>query len=331
MKIAAIAFTERGMQLGRQLCAATNEVTLERCGNGMLSGWTEAAFQSADAILFIGAAGIAVRAIAPFIKSKAADPAVIVIDEAGRYAIPLLSGHIGGANDLAIRLGGLMGAQPVITTATDINHTFAIDTWAKKQGLIIAEPERIKNVSSRLLSGDSIGIHSAYPIHGAPPEGVSLQSRPCDADVLISHLADSGSALHLIPPAVTLGIGCRLGSSAHMIEEAFQLALKKSNCHQAAICGVASIDIKQDEPGINEFCVARSLPFSTFSAKELERTQGEFTPSPFVKSVTGVDNVCERAAVLSSGGNLIMSKMAHNGVTMALAIKEPLLYFQEDA
>ena len=109
-----------------------------------LSEWTAENFQKSDALIFIGAVGIAVRAIAPHCKSKATDPAVIVLDERGRFSIPILSGHLGGANDLAKKLASICGAVPVITTATDIEGVFAVDEWAKAQNCHVLEPGRIK-------------------------------------------------------------------------------------------------------------------------------------------------------------------------------------------
>jgi len=330
MKIAAIAFTARGMTIGEVLKAAFPQMSLERCKDGMLSEWTKAGFQNADALLFIGAAGIAVRAIAPYVKDKTADPAVIVMDELGRFAIPILSGHIGGGNELAIAIGRCVGAQIVLTTATDINNVFAIDIWAKKQGLVIANPERIKWVSARMLSGESIRIKSLYPIAGKPPAGVILDD--VAYDVIITHRTKGKQdALRLIPSAVTLGIGCRKGISAEAIEEAFNMMLGKASCHPQAVCGAASIDMKKEEPGILEFCGKHGLPFRTFSANQLSKAEGTFTSSAFVEKVTGVNNVCERAAVLMSGGRLLSQKNAGNGVTMALAINEPLLRFEEEA
>ncbi len=329
MNIRAIAFTEQGIRLGERLTRQYPHMTLARCKEGMLKNWTKEAFQNADALLFIGAAGIAVRAISPYIQKKDSDPAVVVMDELGRFAIPLLSGHIGGANELAVRLGRSIGAQPVITTATDINGVFAIDTWAKKQGLLILNPERIKWISARLLSGETIHVNSLYPIQGPVPDGVLLEDKAYD--VLITHRTKGkDDVLRLIPPTVTLGIGCRKGISADAIEEAFAAMLGKASCHAEAIRGVASIDLKKNEPGILEFCARHSLPFETFSAEELSRAEGSFTASAFVESITSVNNVCERAAVLASGGKLLSSKQAGNGVTMALAIKEPALCFEED-
>lgn len=122
-------------------------------GKADLRAWTALAWEASDALLFVGAAGIAVRAIAPHVASKATDPGVVVIDEAGRFAVPLLSGHLGGANELAQTVARAAGAIPVITTATDVRGVWAVDTWARRAGLAVSNPEAIKRVSARLLSG----------------------------------------------------------------------------------------------------------------------------------------------------------------------------------
>lgn len=326
MKIAAIAFTEQGMKLGARLQAMFSCLCLERCTNGMLNEWTKSAFQNAGAIVFIGAIGIAVRAIAPYIQRKTIDPAVIVMDELGQFVIPVLSGHIGGANELAHCLGQCVGAQPVITTATDIHHMFAVDVWAKEQGLFIENPERIKNVSAKLLSGDKIRIKSPFPIRGEVPERVSLEDSAYD--ILVTHQAENKEdVLRLIAPVVTVGIGCRKGISVDAVEEAFCTMLSKANCHLKSVVSVASIDLKKGEFGIQEFCRRHNFPLKTFSAQELSKAEGAFASSSFVEEVTGVDNVCERAAVLASNGRLLLKKSVINGVTIALAIMEPELNF----
>ena len=136
MTCAYLAFTSKGLALARKLAAAQPGDVARSGENGVtLANWTAAQFAQSDAIVFVGAVGIAVRAIAPHCRSKATDPAVVVLDECGRFAIPLLSGHLGGANDLARRLAKAYGAVPVITTATDANGVFAVDEWAKHQAV----------------------------------------------------------------------------------------------------------------------------------------------------------------------------------------------------
>jgi cobalt-precorrin 5A hydrolase len=267
-----------------------------------------------------------VRAVAPFLESKTKDPAVVVVDETSSFAVALLSGHLGGANALAEKLARLTGAAAVVTTATDRNGVFAVDAWAKSQGLRVANPGRIKDVSAKLLQGEAIRLRSLFPIEGSPPEGIIMDGEGCD--VLVSHLAGDGRALLLVPPAVSLGVGCKRGTGAEAIDAAFEEILRTSGVHPLSAGFAFSLDRKADEPGILEFCRRRGLEYRTFSAEELAAAEGRFSASDFVRRVTGIDNVCERAAVLGSGGGtLLAEKQAGNGVTMALALKEPALRF----
>ena len=119
-------------------------------------------FQASDVLIFVGACGIAVRAIAPHIHDKQTDPAVVSLDELGRFVIPLLSGHIGGANALAVRLAAALGATAVVTTATDVNGRFSVDTWAASQGLFIDDMRAAKAVSAAILEGP-VPLVSDFP------------------------------------------------------------------------------------------------------------------------------------------------------------------------
>ena len=156
MSRAYLAFTAKGEALAQRLAEALPG-SVSRCGGDVtLKGWTAEHFAQDEALIFVGAVGIAVRAIAPHCRSKAADPAVVVVDEGGNFAVPLLSGHLGGANALARALAKACGAVPVITTATDVNGLFAVDLWAKAQNCAVLEPERIKRVSGALLAGQTV-------------------------------------------------------------------------------------------------------------------------------------------------------------------------------
>ena len=319
MSTALLAFTDRGLQLAQELAAALGGQA-ERCApEGGLQRWTERHFAADDALIYVGAAGIAVRAVAPHCQHKNRDPAVVVVDELGRYAIPILSGHLGGANALARQIGRICGAQPVITTATDINGVFAVDTWAKRQNCAVLDPARIKLVSGALLAGQPVRIRSAWPIDGTPPENV-VQTDDPDADVTVDIAAD-GQGLRLVPRIGVLGVGCRRGTAVETLEAAFARWLDECGICPEGICAAATIDLKQNETGLLAFCENHNWPLSCYSASRLGAVEGEFSPSRFVKEITGVDNVCERAAVLASGGTLCVSKWAQNGVTFALALK----------
>lgn len=141
-------------------------------------------------MLFVGAAGIAVRAIAPLVKDKLTDPAVLVMDEAGQFVIPILSGHVGGANELARLIAGLCQAVPVITTATDVNRVFAVDVFAAKNSLIIADREAARHVAMDLLEGREVGFLNSCQVEcgttlvdGWTPEGCT--ARACGRNIYI--------------------------------------------------------------------------------------------------------------------------------------------------
>ena len=326
MVLEAICFTERGMALGERLstCLPAGEIELRltRGGKGgpSLAQWTAERFPAADGLLFIGAAGIAVRAISPFVAAKTSDPAVLVMDEGGGHVIPILSGHIGGANALALCIAKLLGAGAVITTATDVSGVFAADTWATERGYHIRNPRQIKDVSALLLAGERVGFYSAFPVEGPLPNGLFPVDSEEEAGLSITVAGEgNGKALRLTPPALVLGVGCRRGTDREAIEAFFAALCAEENLHPSAFSGVYSIDLKKDEPGLLAFCQRRNLPFTTFAAAELAAATGEYTPSSFVEQTTGVDNVCERSAAMGSGGTIIIKKRAGKGVTMAVA------------
>ncbi|MBD5152427.1 MAG: cobalt-precorrin 5A hydrolase [Oscillibacter sp.] len=319
MQLTYLSFSDKGEALAARLAAALGGETA-RCGQPVsLDEWTSTAFRQARGLVFVGAAGIAVRAIAPYVRSKTSDPAVVVVDECGHFAVPILSGHLGGANDLARRIARVCGAIPVLTTATDANGVFAVDEWARRQICQVIHPEKIKEVSSNLLVGGTVRIYSPWPIAGDRPTNVVLTEDEAGCMVRLDIRAGDSGSLCLVPKILVLGVGCRKGTTQEALEEAFQALLEKSGVFAEAICAVSSIDLKREEAGLLAFCEAHGWPCRFYSAGELKAVSGDFTASDFVKGVTGVDNVCERSAVLASGGRLYWKKSAGNGVTMALA------------
>lgn len=331
-----LAFTDRGESLARDLARALGGEAMRSGKPETLREWTEKRFVSGGALVFVGAVGIAVRAIAPYVDKKWKDPAVVAVDECGRFAIPLLSGHLGGANRLARAIAELCGATPVVTTATDLHGLFAVDDWARVQNLRVVEPERIRTVSAKVLAGGALRLWSRFPIEGTPPDEVELLSAPPAGesspppDVFLSVHRENGEALHLAPRAVVLGVGCRRGISREAIEDAFAAFLTESGLLPQSVRAVASIDLKKDEEGLLAFCRAHGWPLETRSAQELNETPGGFTPSPFVQSVTGTDNVCERSAAAVSGGEILHRKRSLGGVTMAAALAPLRLTWSRD-
>lgn len=320
-----ISFTDKGERLAALLARELGG-SYCRCGEGVtLAGWTKESFESGEDLVFVGAAGIAVRAIAPHVVSKVQDPAVVVVDECAFHVISLLSGHLGGANELALRVAGACGAEPVITTATDCNGVFAIDSWAARQGCAVANPGRIKNVSAKLLAGKQALLTSELPIAGEPPAGMRVV--PLDKlagkkpDVVVTwRQCVAQDVLHLAPRIVTLGVGCRRDTPLEVIEERFALFCEECDLAPEAVVRVCSIDLKAGEPGLLRFCEEHGWQLATYSAEALAAIDGSFSASSFVAQTVGVDNVCERAAVLGSKGVLAVKKHAGAGVTFAAAL-----------
>ena len=329
MRVAIAAFTDTGELLGKQiargLSAAGHEIALQERVKGGLSEWTRRAFLL-DAVVFVGACGIAVRAIAPYVRDKFSDPAVVSVDELGRFAVPLLSGHVGGANPLAREIAGLTGGTAVISTATDLHGRFAVDVWAAGHGLVVFERERAKAVSMSLLEGKKVGFLSDFPVSGRLPEGLTDQKAELGVHVTLDVRKNPfAQTLHLIPRTVTLGVGCRKGVDAQVFERVVCAALEAQGIPLCAVERVASIRQKQEEGCILAFCEKYHLPFCCFDAKELQAVDGVFHRSAFVEQTVGVDNVCERAA--AKFGTLLLPKQSRDGVTVAASCRAPELDF----
>ncbi|MDO4862646.1 MAG: cobalt-precorrin 5A hydrolase [Ruminococcus sp.] len=338
MKAAIISLTEQGRRLSFKIAANAKFISSERfCFHShsdiaagsfdSLSFLVSDIFNEFDALIFICACGIAVRSVAPLLRSKTSDPAVVVIDDCGRFVIPVLSGHIGGANALAEKLAELIGAQAVITTATDVGGHFSPDSFAAANGLIITDMEASKAVASAVLDCERIGFFSAYEYVNMPDEltgSLECQTGIC---VVNSDFKPFPVTLRLVPKNIVLGIGCKRGTDCDTIEKAVLAALKAADIAIERVCAAATIDIKSNEQGLLGFCKKYGFELHTYTASELAETEGDFSASDFVQSVTGVDNVCERSAVKCSGGKLVLRKTAADGVTVAAAEKPLILDF----
>ena len=290
--------------------------------------WAGNGFVEADALVFVCASGIAIRAIAPHVRDKRTDPAVLVIDEKGTFVIPLLSGHLGGANALAEALAKRLGATPVLTTATDVNGLFAVDVFAKENDLYIESMAFAKAVSAALLAGQPVGFRSDLPVAGDLPRGLRAGEAELGIYITAGNDMPFPRTLRLIPRRCAVGLGCRRGKSKEELEVFLRENLTRCGVGVRELRALASIDLKKDEPGLIALAGKLGLPFLTYSAEALQNAPGDFTPSAFVKETTGVDSVCERAAVLASGGVLIVKKVAENGMTFALAKKEEAIRFE---
>ena len=327
MRITLFAYSRTGCGTARRVCAALAEAEtvcyavprLEAEGFLPLGKAVYGAvFSEMDALIFVGAAGIAVREIAPFVRDKRTDPAVLCLDERANFVIPLLSGHIGGANALARRLAAALGAAAVVTTATDVNGKFSVDTWAAEHGCAISDMGLAKRVSAEILE-HSVPVCSEFPIRGPLPDGLVLgNSGELGIYIGVTMRTPFTHTLRLVPRVLRVGVGCRKGISQEAVENAIQEVFAEYALDIAAVSGVFTIDLKKNEAGLRDACEARGWPLTCCSAAELRAVPGDFTPSPFVESVTGVDNVCERAA-MRGAERLLVRKCAKNGVTVAVA------------
>ena len=303
--------------------------------NSSLVEFTSLAFAEADHIIYIGAAGIAVRAIAHHIKFKDTDPGVIVMDEKAAYVIPILSGHIGGANALALDLARALGAQAVITTATDVNGVIAIDSWAMQNHMKIDRIGNIKHISSAVLENRKVKVYTqcrgsfagqkAHELTGLHKSFEALESLESlilgdspdspGSDVPLVVMTDSHSliedvrkrfpeALVLIPCVTFAGMGCRKDIDFLPAEELFDQALTELDLDVRAIRSLNSVDLKKDEKALLMLAEKYGIEFKTFSAEELMEaelhTDAEMSHSELVSRVAGAGNVCERAAVMGA-------------------------------
>lgn len=374
MKLAIISFTENGIKLSQTVAKSLSrrKVTLyTKCSRytaedlkvqrvkESLQVWTAQRMAEGDALLFIGACGIAVRAIAPNLTNKLHDVPVLVMDEEGQYVIPILSGHVGGANELARELADLIDARPVITTATDVQKKFAVDLFAKRNHLEIMNKDGIAKVSTRALAGEQLtiavrvqNIEFCHPkfcevreedfteaenqllreasMHKQDQEACGVEPplrlvpyvKDQPVDIVVSEMQDNKNALiWLRPKRYVVGMGCRKNKASEELLAFYQETLEQAMVEPGEVYALASIDKKKDEPGLLAISERMRIPFFTYTAEELNRVGACVHSSEFVKAQVGVDNVCERAAFAGCGvsGWLIYEKHAFDGMTIAIA------------
>lgn len=330
MVIRVCAFTKQGKQTAEKLLQKMPSLHLKWREDQPLQEWTGEAFADHQPILFVGACGIAIRAIAPFVQDKLTDSPVLVMDEKGKHIIPILSGHIGGANELACKLAEAIGAEPVLTTATDVNHIFAVDVFARKNGLRIENREGIRYISDKLLHGQQVNVQldEAFPFRISEaelPKGLVLcgEKKRADLkpDLVISTMQNkirkSTDVLYLTAKPYVLGIGCKKGKS---LAELRSFVQRHMEAEQLRDCyAIASIDLKAEEIGLQELAQYYGVSLITYSSEVLSQVEGVFSESDFVKETTGVGSVCERAAVCLGKGQLLQRKIAEDGMTLAVA------------
>lgn len=349
-QIAVISFTENGFLLSERIARilereSDRTVVLytprtavgERHTKAVLiseglSAWCGRVFLQAQALIFVGACGIAVRAIAPCVQSKQSDPAVLVADEQGRNVISLLSGHLGGGNALTRSLAKELSANPVITTASDVQGRIALDVWARDNGLVITDWKGIRKAEAALVNGGCLPLFCEGTLKGELPQELCAVSeealRKEKRGIAVSIKSSfSPEVLRLVPKCVILGIGCRRGKTGSELQAQLESVLKRLGLARESICMMTSIDQKAGEPGLLELADWLEVPFQTFSAEELMRLPGEFSASSFVKKTVGADNVCERSALAALDEAerqrcvFLCEKLGKNGITIALLMR----------
>ncbi len=358
-KMMVFSFTEQGSEWNKRICRLLPEwgYACEGYTTGRfadrhdllplpqkLSDWIGTRWGDWD-MLFIGASGIAVRMIAPWVKDKFRDSAVLVMDEKGQYVIPLLSGHIGGAVETAKSIAAYFGMEAVITTATDVQSKFAVDVFAKKNRLRVTDRELAKRISAAVLEGKTIGFYCEYPTEGAiPPElafcssyeelaeteyGIAVCGQQ---DIRLYRQRNAGKMtqiLFLQTKPYIAGVGCRKGISPFKLCKVMEEAFARYRLDLESVSAFASIDLKKEEDALQQLAKKYQAEFVTYPAEMLKQAECVSEGSAFVESVTGVDNVCERAArVCCPDGRLILPKQKLDGATLAVLARDVRILFQ---
>lgn len=348
MKLAVLSVTEQGAAVAKKIAEKRKvDLFFKRCHGKLpsnanfydsLNKLVQTIFQQYDGFIFIMAAGIVVRVIAPLIVHKANDPAVIVINETSEHVVSLLSGHLGGANQLARDLADDLKAIPVITTATDVNGKLAADVLAKHLYCNITSFPLLKQFNARLCQGEEMAVfidkrmkEKAYFHRRAAMLEVTLK------EILPSELPDDGlrifitndktsfsvpNCLIVSPGSFVVGMGCRKNTTLEDLEIALQSASSELDINLHYIQKISSSIVKQKEPGLLALAEKLNLPVQFYNNKEIETAIEQYglQCSAFVKKQIGVGNVCEAAALLASQSKkLVLRKQKYKHVTIAIA------------
>jgi len=340
-KTAVFALTERGLALSGKIACALESVEIfepSRLVKGGLKKEASRAFWRFDALVFISAVGIAIRCVAPLLKGKHLDPAIVAVDERGRFVISLLSGHMGGANRLAESVAKAINATPVITTATDIWNLPSVEDLAEGFSLVIEDPKKIKAVNSAILNSEKVFVIDASKTRRDEIterfKGVftclrTLPKRlgPKEACVLVSsriesvHPAFVERTLVLRPREIIAGVGCGKGVPKALIKKALFEAFTAAGLSMLSIKKFATIDIKKNERGLKALASELGAPIEVYGPEELNRVKYPSQPSRLVMKATGAYAVAEPAALISSGAKKLCLKKTKIGhVTIAAAL-----------
>ncbi|MGQ9556811.1 MAG: cobalt-precorrin 5A hydrolase [Desulfurispora sp.] len=301
-------------------------------GYSNLSDLLEEIWEQYVILVLVMSLGIVMRLVAPRLRSKAVDPAVLVVDEAGRFVISAACGHLGGANDLAASLARALGAQPVITTATDGRGLLAPDLLAGRYRMAVSPLSGIREVNAALLAGQKIVYYSDWPLpepelNRRPLTAYLAGEREGDWQVVISDAAgvpEPQRGLLLIPRRLALGVGCRRGVTGEAVRRAVQQALSMTGRRPEAVKVLATVDLRSGEPALEQTAAWLGVPLVAFGRRQIEEIMqsrpGDFSFSPYVEQKIGVGGVCEPVSLLACRqGRLLLGKQKMHGVTVAMA------------
>jgi len=324
---AILYITNEGLGLAKQLQELYPGARVVKFDSEIISKlWREC-----GSLIFIMAAGIVVRTVSPLIGDKKTDPAIVVLDEKGMYAISLLSGHLGGANGIAGQIADFLGGTAVITTASDVNNLPSIDLWARENRLIIENRHMVAPITTSYLDERELRVYSETETN--LPEEFLKVSDPRLADVLItnkekiknlssSHTREAKEPLYLRPKNLVIGIGCNSGTSAEEIEGAVVTVLDRNNLSFLSVCSIATVDKKAGEPGLAAFAKKHGFEISLFTCEELNAVDGVIKSEAALKA-TGAKAVAEPAALLLAGADgLLVPKEKEGNVTVAIAVHQ---------
>lgn len=296
-----------------------------------LNDITKEVMKNSKGIIFISSTGIAVRAIAPFLEGKDKDPGVVVVDLSSKYAINILSGHLGGGNELTLKVAQSLDVQPIITTATDNFGIIAPDVLAKNNNLIIEDLKKAKYIASLLVDEKTVGIKDDYNVIKISKgyEKIKGLRENCiwithnskdDLEDNIEHVdLDYSKILRLIKKDLVLGIGCRRGTTYEKLYNFIYSSLMEYNLDIRAVAAIVSVDVKANEEGIIKLAQKIKCPFKTFEREEIKTVQDKYEKSEFVLKTLGITGVCEPCVDLA-GAEVIVSKVKQEGMTLAIGV-----------
>jgi len=320
MKVGVLAITEGGRKLAANLAAqldnvvALNKKPEERIADTIAANW-----RLFDGFICIMASGIVVRAIAPLLRDKYTDPCVVVMDEKGRHAVSLLSGHLGGGNGLAEKVAGLLGGTAVITTASDTLQLVALDLWAREQQLAPPDRQTLTTLSTRLVNRGQLALFTDVAVSSLP-KGLVQVDVADKADFLVSHSTRIPFPCPVFRPRdLVVGIGCNRGTPAAEFEEALSELFRDLHCSRASIRNLASIDKKSDEPGLVQLAEDNGWRIDFFDSDTINTLNNLEISFAALKAV-GAIGVAEPAALLSAQSKHLLSrKRKWKNITMAVA------------